>query len=325
MIHDSVLGVIGRTPLVRLGRLFPDGSPEVIAKLEYLNPSGSMKDRAAQYIVAEGVREGRITPLTHLVESSSGNFGIAMATVARIYGLRFTCVVDPKTTSANWQLLRCLDANVEVVTKPDEQGGYLKSRLARVRELLEEIPSAFWVNQYGNELNWRAHYDGTGKEILDDLDGPVDCVAVPVSTTGTIMGVGRRLREAFPDVAVVAVDMVGSVIFGAEGGPRELPGIGSSIVPDILDPTEIDEVVYVSAHEAAVACRELCTLEAIVAGGSSGAVVAGIRKLECDLTGPCRIVTVLPDRGERYLDTVYDDEWLESVRRSYSHAAAEVV
>jgi N-(2-amino-2-carboxyethyl)-L-glutamate synthase len=316
MVHESVVAAIGHTPLVRLRRLFPPPLPETVAKLELLNPGGSVKDRPARFMIEQGLASGAIDRETHLVESSSGNLGVAVAMVAKAHGLEFTCVIDPKTCTANIELLRRLGANVVRVTEPDDHGGYLKSRLDRVGELLDELPNAYWINQYGNELNWRSHYEWTAQEILDDLDAPVDHLVLAVSTTGTIMGVARRLREAFPRLRVLAVDARGSAIFGDEAAPRELPGLGSSIVPDLLEPDEVDDVVYVTDVEATQGCRDLVEREGIFAGGSSGAVVAGLRKVLPDLSSSCRVVTLLPDRGERYLDTVYSAEWAERAERS---------
>jgi N-(2-amino-2-carboxyethyl)-L-glutamate synthase len=320
MVHDSIVAAIGHTPLVRLRRLFPPPLPETVAKLELLNPGGSVKDRPARFMIEQGLASGALDRDTHLVESSSGNLGVAVAMVAKAYGLEFTCVVDPKTCAANVELLRRLGANIVRVTEPDDHGGYLKSRLDRVGELLDELPNAHWINQYGNDLNWRAHYEWTAQEILDDLDAPVDHLVLAVSTTGTIMGVGRRLREAFPGLRVVAVDARGSAIFGDDPAPRDLPGLGSSIVPDLLEPDEVDEVVYVTDVEATLGCHDLVEREGIFAGGSSGAVVAGLRKLLPDLAPGSRVVTLLPDRGERYLDTVYSAEWAARAERSVAVA-----
>lgn len=239
--------------------------------------------------------------------------GIALATMARLNGLSFTAVVDPKTTSTNLRLLRTFGANVEMVTESDGGGGYLGTRVRRARELAASSPNSVWVNQYANELNWRAYYETAGSEILAALDEPVDYLVAAVSTTGSILGLARRLRERFPRLQVVAVDAVGSVIFGAESGTREIPGYGASRVPELLDPTEIDHVIHVDDAEAAHGCRQLVASEGILGGGSSGAVVAAIGQLIHEVPSGSRILTLLPDRGERYLDSVYDDDWLQSV------------
>lgn len=309
-IRDSVLGCVGNTPLVALNRLFPEAGIEVIAKLELMNPGGSMKDRPARHIIEAGLANGDIPPGAHLIESSSGNFGIALAIAARLHGLTFTCVVDPKTTTANIQIMRQLGARVEVVTDPDEMGGYLHTRIRRVRELLAHAPNGVWVNQYANARNWESYYHGTGRELATELVRPPDYLFAAVSTTGSILGCARRLRERFADLRVVAVDAEGSIIFGAPPGPRHIPGIGSSRVPELFTPAEIDDVVHVGDAEAARACRRLLITEGIFAGGSSGAVVAAIARTLPTLPRPCRVVAIFPDRGDRYLDLVYDDEWL---------------
>jgi cysteine synthase A len=313
-VCESVFDCVGNTPVVTLHRLFPDPDVEVIAKLELLNPGGSMKDRSARHIVEAGLQEGSIPPGSRLIESSSGNFGIALAIAARIHGLRFTCVVDPKTTRANVAILRGLGADVEIVTEPDRAGGYLHSRLRRVEELVTATPDAIWVNQYANDRNWEAYYHGTGAELSEQLVDPPGYLFAAVSTTGSILGCSRRLRERFPALRVIAVDAVGSVIFGAPAGPRELPGIGSSRVPELCRPEEIDEVVHVDDVDAALGCRELLMTEGIFAGGSTGAVVAAIARTLPALSRPCRVVAIFADRGDRYLDLVYDDDWLAAAR-----------
>jgi N-(2-amino-2-carboxyethyl)-L-glutamate synthase len=311
MLYRSVLACVGRTPLVELRRQFPPPGATVIAKLELMNPSGSMKDRSAAYIIERGLADGSITASTHLIESSSGNFGIALATAARVHDLAFTCVVDPKTTPANLRILVRLGADVEVVTDGDEHGCFLGARLRRVAELCRERPGSLWVNQYANEGNWQAHYHGTAAEVLADLERPLDCVVVPVSTTGTILGLARRLRGAFPALRVVAVDAAGSVIFGGPAGPRHMTGLGAGRRPEVLDPGEIDEVVWVSDRAAVAGCRALALSEGILAGGSSGAVVAAVGRLRPGWPAGWQVLTVLPDRGDRYLDQVYDDGWVD--------------
>jgi len=314
-IKFSVKDCIGNTPLVYLNRLFPQRDIDVIAKLEYVNPGGSIKDRPARFIIEQGLQDGSIHPgKTHLVESTSGNFGIALSMVARVCDLKLTCVVDPKISKANLKILNQLGAFIEMVREPDDQGGYLKTRIRRVKELTGEIPHSFWINQYANQLNWQAHYCGTAQEITDQLDKPVHCLVAAVSTTGSILGCARRLRESFPDLKVIAVDALGSAIFGAQSAPRELPGIGSSRVPEILNQEEIDEIIYVNDKESSQGCRDILYQEGIFAGGSSGSVVAAIKKLLPNLPSHYRIVTIFPDRGERYLDMVYDQEWVDQLK-----------
>lgn len=319
MIHESIVSCIGHTPLVYLRRLFPFPGLDVIAKLEFLNPGGSVKDRPASFIIEQGLLDGTISEKTHLIESTSGNLGIALAMVAKVYNLAFTCVVDPKISPTNLRILQLMGANIEMVDKPDDQGGYLKTRIERVHELLKTIPNGFWINQYANHLNWKAHYYGTGGEIVTSLDSNIDhidCLILPVSTTGTILGISRRLRKEFPNLRVIAVDAEGSVIFGAPSGKREIPGIGASRVPELLNPSEVDDVIYVNDLESVQGCRNLINYEGIFAGGSSGSIIAAIQKLLPSLTFPYRIVTIFPDRGDRYLNLVYDDNWVTQLEHS---------
>lgn len=305
MAFTSVLDAIGNTPLVHLNQLSERLQVQVLAKLEMLNPSGSVKDRSAKFMIEQGIAEGLIYPGTRLIESSSGNFAIAAAVVAKVYGLQFTCVVDPTICDANLKILGLLGASVHVVETKDDTGGYLKNRLSYVQELLSTDDESLWLNQYGNQANWRAHYEGVASEIIEEVEKPPQYLIIAVSTTGTIMGVARRLREEYPEIKVVAVDAEGSVIFGRPGAARSLPGLGSSVQPEILDADVVDEVCYVSAQEAKAGAHQLVVSEGILAGGSSGAVVTALERLAPGMPAGSRIVTLFPDRGERYLDSIY--------------------
>lgn len=324
MILNSILDGVGGTPIIRLSRLFRGSQCEVLAKLEMCNPAGSVKDRPARYILEQGIAAGSIPPNAHIVESSSGNLAIALAMVCRIHELRFTAVVDPNISPTNLKIIRCYGGHIELVTEKDRQGGYLESRIERVKHLVREQPDAVWINQYANERNWQSHYHGEGEEILQHLDRPVDYLVLGVSTSGTLHGIARRLREAWPQLKVVAVDAVGSVLFGTPPSPRDLPGIGASRVPELLQRDEIGQVIHIDDYESAVACRELVKHEGIFAGGSSGSVVAAIQRLSSHLQRTARILTILPDRGERYLDTVYDDDWLSRMKRRHMARLADI-
>ena len=306
---------IGDTPLVGLDRMFPPDIVPVFAKLEMLNIGGSVKDRTAHYMVSQAMAAGRLTPESHLVESSSGNLAIALAMIAQRFRIPFTAVVDPNLAPTNRRLIEAFGATIDLVQDKDEEGGYLHTRVRRVAELSRTIPGAVWLNQYANPDNWRAHYNGIGAEIVRDMPVEPTHVVAAVSTCGTLMGLARRLRERWPRITVVAVDLDGSVIFGAPGGRRDIPGIGASRVPEQLSLSEVDAVVYATDWESALGCRRLVETQGILAGGSSGTVVAAITKLIPQLDRGARIVTLLPDRGERYLDTVYDPAWPASERR----------
>ncbi|MEC0231685.1 2,3-diaminopropionate biosynthesis protein SbnA [Paenibacillus alba] len=312
-VKNSIADCVGHTPLVHLSNLFPQPHVQVIAKLEYMNPGGSMKDRPARYIIEQGLKDGSINSHTHLIESTSGNLGVALAMMGRVYGLEVTCVVDPKIALSNLSIMQQMGANIVMVEERDDQGGFLKTRIRKVNELLQTTPHGFWVNQYANDNNWKAHYAGTGTEITDALDH-VDIFIAGVSTSGSIMGTSRKMREKYPNLRVIAVDAVGSILFGGTPGKRELPGIGASRVPEILNAGEIDTAFHITDRESAQGCRDLLKMEGIFAGGSSGSIVAAIRKLLPTLDAapnkPLRIVTLLPDRGDRYLDLIYDDKWV---------------
>jgi cysteine synthase A len=322
MILKSILERVGETPIVHLSRMFGSSRHQVYAKLELLNPAGSVKDRPARYIIERGLAEGSIRPGTHIVESSSGNLAIALAMVCRIHGLSFTAVVDPKISSANLQIIRSYGARTHMVTEQDSQGGYLETRIQHVKRLLQDDPQAVWINQYANEYNWLSHYHGEGEEILRQMDQAPDYLVLGVSTSGTLHGIARRLREQWPALKVVGVDAVGSVLFGTPSGARELPGIGASRVPELLKREEIPQSIHIDDYESAVACRQLVEREGIFAGGSSGSVMAAIQRLGASLQQPSRILTVLPDRGDRYLDTVYDDTWLQRMQQRHLQRSA---
>lgn len=306
---------VGNTPLVNLDRIFPSEQVQVFAKLEMLNVGGSVKDRTAFYMVSQAIESGRITADSHLVESSSGNLAIALAMIAKRVGIPFTAVVDPNLAPANRCLIEAFGGHIDLVSEKDEAGGYLHTRVRRVDELVRTIPGAVWLNQYANPDNWRAHYHGIGEEIVRDMPVEPTHVVAAVSTCGTLMGLARRLREAWPNIEVVAVDLEGSVIFGEPGGNRQIPGIGASRVPEQLVLPEVDAVVYATDWESTLACRRLAENQGILAGGSSGTVMAAITKLIPNLPQGSCIVTLLADRGERYLDTVYDPNWPALDRR----------
>ncbi|MCT9077921.1 2,3-diaminopropionate biosynthesis protein SbnA [Streptomyces fulvoviolaceus] len=327
MLLDSILDCIGCTPMVHLSRLFPTG-PRVYAKLELLNPAGSVKDRTARYIIETGLREGVLYPGAHIVESTSGNFGVALSMMSRIYGLRLTLVVDPHITKSNYAILKSYGAQVEMVDDPTTEGGYLPARIARVKEILARDSAAVWINQYANALGPEAHYRGTAEEISRDLRGPLDYLVVAVSTTGTLNGLARRLKERDKRLEVIAVDAVGSVVFGNPPGPRRLPGIGSSRVPELLDRNLIDRVVEVTDDESITACHEILDREAIFAGASSGSVIAAIKKILPEIPASSSVVTLFPDRGDRYIDVVYGAEAPSPVMDSVAtpaHGAAPLI
>lgn len=310
---NGILGTVGGTPLVEFVRLAPNFPGKVFAKIEGFNPGGSIKDRTAVSMVLEGIRNGEIDPARSVVvESSSGNLAIGIAQLCRYHDIRFICVVDAKTSRQNLAILRAYGAEIEEVTEPDPVSGeYLERRLQRVRELVASYPHAFWPNQYANPQNPAAH-ERTMREIAEALNGKVDYLFCATSTTGTLRGCARYARENALGTTMVAVDAVGSVLFDDRGEKvtRLIPGHGASVRPALFDPTAADQVVHVTDLDTVVGCRRLVAREAVLAGGSSGAVVSAFQQISGAIPAGSHCVLLFPDRGDRYLDTIYDDRWV---------------
>ncbi|MBD2843665.1 2,3-diaminopropionate biosynthesis protein SbnA [Paenibacillus sp. IB182496] len=308
---EDWLAYIGNTPLVRLSRLFANTRGiAVYAKLEMLNPCGSTKDRSAARILAAAREQGLIGPGSVVVESSSGNMAISLAAICSRLDMRFISVVDPKTTPQNIRIMRAYGAEIERVEEPDPATGeYLPARLARVKALLAAIPGSFWPNQYENANNYLAHKNGTMREIADAL-GKVDYVLGGVSTCGTLLGCASYVRTHGLATRIVAVDAVGSVILGGDKGRRLFPGLGAGIVPPFGQTHFADEAVLVREADMVAGCRRLVQREAILAGPSSGAVVHALGDLLPRLPDGTVCALILHDRGERYLDTLYDEDWV---------------
>lgn len=308
----GLLQTIGHTPLIPLTRLFRDAPFSVYGKLEMVNPGGSSKDRPALFIMQEAIRLGQVHSGTTIIESSSGNMAVSLAQICRYLGLRFICVVDPRTTENHLKLIRSLQGEIELVAQPDPvSGDYLPARIARVKQLQQEIHDCYWTNQYGNPNNYLAHYHTTMPEILNVLP-QVDYLFCGVSSCGTIRGCAERIRELGLSTQIIAVDAVGSVIFGGAKGTRQFPGLGAAVAPLINRVELIDRITYVTESECVATCRELVRTEAIMAGASSGGVLSAIQAMHHrnEMTDGAVCVAILPDRGERYMDTVYNDDWV---------------
>ncbi len=301
---QSLLELVGSTPLVELPRLSPRPSVRLYAKLEGQNPTGSIKDRVALAMVEEAERAGRLEPGQELLEPTSGNTGISLALVARLKGYRLTCVLPDNVTEERRRLLRLYGA--EIVESPGAEGTNGAVRAAV--ELAEREPRFHMLFQYANEANPAAHYGGTGTEITAALDR-VDVLVAGLGTGGTLMGAGARLREAFPDVVVAAAEpLPGDPVMG-------LRSLEEGYVPPILDVSRLDRKLLVSNAEAVAAVRELLQREGIFAGVSSGAVVHVARKLAAELDDGV-VVAVLADGGWKYLSAGFWD--------AQEHAEAEL-
>lgn len=293
------------TPIVRLEM----PGMALYAKLEFHNPIGSLKDRTAYWILRRAAERGNLSQGTTVIESSSGNFASALASFCRMAGLTFVPVIDPNIAGAYESFLRLTCQKVVKVEARDDTGGFLKTRLAKVHQLVAETPDSYWTDQYGNVDGLRAHYELTGGEVVRELEA-LTHVFVGVSTAGTISGLSLRLKERWPKVTVVAVDAVGSVIFGGQPRRRHIPGIGASVAPALLKHAHIDDVVMVPEKETALACRELVSRHGLFVGGSSGTTYAAIKRYAPKLGADAKVLFLCADRGSAYLDTVYDDAWI---------------
>lgn len=313
-VNIGILSTIGATPLVRLDRYLDAPPFSLFAKLESFNPGGSSKDRPAREILERARRSGTVRPDTVVVESSSGNMGIGLAQACRYHGLRFICVVDPKASALNLRIMQAYGAEVDLVIAPDPiSGEWLPARINRVQELLRQIPNAFWPNQYENTANSDSHFRTTMAEVVSSLGGKLDVIFIPTSTCGTIRGCGDYVRDHRLPTRIVAVDAVGSVIFDGlnrQSNRRLIPGLGAGIRPRLCDPALVDRVVHVTDADCIQGCLRLVSREAILAGGSSGGVLAAVDKLRDWIPAGSTCVAILPDRGERYLDTIYNAAWV---------------
>ena len=307
-----MLEAIGDTPLVALRRYLDRPDIGVWAKLEACNPGGSTKDRPAAGMLQDALECGLIGAGTTVIESSSGNMGVGLAQACRYHGMALICVVDARAHEINVRVMRALGADVRVVSRPDpETGDLLAARLKLVRELLASTPGSFWPDQYANASNPAAHAAGTMREIDDALDGELDYLVVATSTTGTLRGCWDYLREHGRETQVVAVDAIGSALFGGTRGTRMLPGFGAGVQTELSAAATFDRLVRVSDLDCVVGCRRLADREAILAGASSGGVVTALERLAARISPGSRCVAILPDGGTGYLRTVYDDAWVQ--------------
>lgn len=301
---------IGNTPLAPIALSIHGRRRVVRLKLEGANPCGSLKDRTAQSLIDELEQHGALERSSVLVESTSGNLGVALAWLARRRGYHFVAVIDPKTTRENVRRLRRLGARIELVDTPDEAGGYLLARIERVRQLCASSPAYVWPDQYANPANPRAHEQGTGPELLQQLSGDLDAVFVAVSTGGTLAGLARFLRRESPATQIIAVDAYGSVALGGSPGPRLLTGIGASQASSFVSAGLYDDLIFVRDAEAFANCRALASGTGLAVGGSSGATLAACARVLARDPDLERVVCLCADRGQSYASTIYSNRWL---------------
>lgn len=316
-VYDRVCDAVGHTPLVRLGRSMAAYRCAAFAKLEFLNPMGSIKDRIAQHMVERALADGRLRPGGTVVEASSGNTASGLAMMAIQHGLRCRMVVRRQTSKEKLDCLRALGVELVLVDgdlPPEHPDSY--NRMAQ--RLAAEDPDAFFPDQHNDRANNDAHYLTTGPEIWEQMEGRLDAFVAGIGTGGTVSGVARYLKERDPRIRVVAVDVDGSVFteyFRERTTPTPrrylLEGLGDEEIIGCPEFELIDDMLQVSDREAFHVARELARTESLLVGGSSGAAVWGVRQVAASLPPDARIVTVLPDSGTRYLSTIYNDQWMK--------------
>jgi 2,3-diaminopropionate biosynthesis protein SbnA len=309
-IYGNVAECIGNTPVVEIrDSLIPEGK-QLFAKLECYNPGFSIKDRTALGLVKAAMSSGKLARGGTLIESTSGNLGKSLAMLGAIYGFRVIVVVDAKTSPSVMRWCEAFGAQMEMVTETDEEGGYQKTRVARVQKLLDQYPGAVWPNQYDNEDNPAFHYATTGEEIAVLK---MDAVVGSVSTGGHLCGISRRVKEKRPGTTVIACDVEGSAVFGGVFRSYLVNGSGLSWRSRNTDLSVLDKICISSDQEAFSACRLLAKDNGLLVGGSGGLVICGALAW-LKQSSAQSAVAIIPDAGANYLEQIYNDEWLAEKR-----------
>jgi N-(2-amino-2-carboxyethyl)-L-glutamate synthase len=293
---------------------------DVFLKLEAFNPAGSLKLKTAVGLVDSVLSAGILTrPHGRLIESSSGNLGIALSVVAAERGFPLTIVTDVNANRQAIQTMEALGAQVVVIDRRDPNGGFLQHRITYIQRALEQDPHLIWLNQYANPANARAHRDRTARSAHAEL-GTIDVLVVGVGSTGTLMGCLEYFAEHSAHTRIVAVDAEGSVTFGDAPASRHIPGIGSSRRPEIFTDSGTFDKVLVAEPDAIALCREMARDHGLLVGGSTGSALAAVRRIAASIEPGSRVAVISPDLGDRYLDSIYSDGWIES---RYGGAFAE--
>jgi len=309
-VYDSILDAVGNTPLVRLGRLGRGLAPTILAKLEYLNPGGSVKDRIGLAMVERAESEGRLRPGGTIIEPTSGNTGVGLAIVAALRGYRCIFVMPDKVSQEKIALLRGYGAEV-IVTPTTVPPDSPESYYSVARRITGEIHGAFQPNQYANQANPEAHYRTTGPEIWRQTGGAVDVLVVGIGTGGTISGAGRYLKERKPAVQIVGADPEGSIYSQPHDvHPYLVEGVGEDFHPSTFDPAVVDRLVTVSDRDSFLMTRQLAREEGVLAGGSGGMAMHAAVEVAKEQGRDATIVVLLPDSGRGYLSKVFNDDWM---------------
>jgi cysteine synthase A len=296
-VADDITQLVGETPMLQLKRLVPASSADVFAKLEYLNPGGSVKDRAAIGIIRRAEDDGKLRSGGTIVEATAGNTGIGLALIGVNRGYKVKLFVPELFSEEKVKIMRALGA--EVFRTPDAEG--MQGAIKQAKALVASDPKAFMAGQFENLANPDYHYETTAREIFEQMNGQVDAVVVGCGTCGTFSGVARFLKEKSPRVLAVAVETQGSILGGGKPGPHKVEGIGSSFIPKTFEPAVCDEVMMVMDEDAFGMVKSLAAREGVLAGSSGGAAVFASLTVAERLGAGKRVVTIIPDSAERYL------------------------
>ncbi len=296
-VTDDITQLVGETPILQLKKVVPAGSAEVYAKLEYLNPGGSVKDRAAIGIIRRAEEEGLLKAGGTIVEATAGNTGIGLALIGVNRGYKVALFVPERFSEEKVMIMRALGA--EVTRTPDGEG--MQGAIKRAKELTASNPKAFMAGQFENPANPDYHYETTAQEIFDQMEGQIDAIVIGAGTAGTFTGVARYMKKHLPKVLTVAVTTQGSVLGGGQAGPHKVEGIGSAFIPKTFDSSVCDEVMVATDPEAFGMVKELAAREGVLAGSSGGANVFAAVQLARRLGAGKRVITIIPDSAERYL------------------------
>lgn len=307
MIKDHAYDIILDDIFLRLSDLLEDS--DVFLKIEGLNFAGSIKLKTAVGLIEDAEQKGYLQAGGQVIESSSGNLGIALSAVCAAKNYSFTCITDPKSSTQSIALMKATGAQVIVVDEPDPNGGYLGTRIALLKSMIAADPRLVWPNQYANEANPRVHWQRTAKSILDEIKS-IDYLFIGAGTTGTLMGCASYFRQFSPSTRIIAVDTLGSVTFGHAAGPRHIPGLGTSQKPEISHIRDLDEVMLIDEADAIRACRRFVRKHGVLLGGSTGSILAAVAAKRDEIRPGSRVVAISPDLGERYLKTIYNDDWV---------------
>ncbi|MGB8775815.1 MAG: cysteine synthase A, partial [Terriglobales bacterium] len=296
-VSDDISKLVGETPMLQMKKLAPPGSADIFAKLEYLNPGGSVKDRAAIGLISRAESEGKLRRGGTVIEATAGNTGIGLALIGVSRGYKVRLFVPEKFSEEKVIIMRALGA--EVTRTPEAEG--MQGAIQRAKDLLATDPSAFMAAQFENPANPDYHYETTAREIFEQMEGRIDAVTVGSGTAGTFTGIARFLKERLPRVHTVVVETEGSVFGGGKPGPHKVEGIGSSFIPKNFDHSVCDEVMMVTDVQAFGMVKELAAREGVLGGSSAGANVYAAVEIAKRLGAGKRVVTLIPDSAERYL------------------------